>query len=183
MATTRKLMTAEELLRLPDDGQRHELIAGELRTMVPSSFEHGRRTARVTGSLSPHVRAHGLGEVLAAETGFLLARAPDLVRAPDVAFISRERATAAGEVAGYWPGAPDLAVEVVSPNDSYTEVAEKVATWLEHGTRMVIVVDPRRRAVAIHRSLNHVRHLTVDDVIDGEDVVPGWRMAVRDLFA
>ncbi len=183
MAITRKLMTAEELLRLPDDGQRHELVAGELRTMAPSGFEHGRRTARFTGSLSQHVRAHGLGEVLAAETGFLLARTPDLVRAPDVAFVSRERAAAAGEVAGYWPGDPDLAVEVVSPNDSYTEVAEKVATWLAHGTRMVIVVDPRRRTVAVHRPPAQVRHLTVDDTIDDEDVVPGWRMAVRDLFA
>src|SRR5919206_2667519 len=117
MATQRRLMTAEELWRMPDDGQRHELIAGELTTMPPSGFEHGRLTARLTASLSRHVRTHGLGEVLAAETGFLLARDPDLVRAPDVAFVSRERVAAAGEVAGYCPGAPDLAVEVVSPND------------------------------------------------------------------
>ena len=182
MAITRTLMTAEELLRLPDDGQRHELIAGELRTMAPSGEEHGTIAATMIADLASYVRTHQLGRVVASETGFLLTTNPDTVRAPDAAFISRERASVA-PVRGYRPGAPDLAVEVVSPNDSYTEVAEKVATWLEHGTRMVIVVDPRRRAVAIHRSLNHVRHLTVDDVIDGEDVVPGWRLAVRDLFA
>ncbi len=182
MAVTRTLMTAEELLRLPDDGQRHELIAGELRTMAPSGEEHGTTAATMTIDLGQHVRAHRLGRVLAAETGFLLTTDPDTVRAPDTAFISRERASAA-PVRGYRPGAPDLAVEVVSPNDLYTEVAEKVATWLEHGTRMVIVLDPRRRAVAVHRSLTQVRHLTVDDTIDGEDVVPGWTMPVRALFA
>ncbi len=181
MASTQEPMTAEELLRLPDDGQRHELIAGELRTMAPSGEEHGTIAATMIADLAPYVRRHRLGRVVAAETGFLLTTNPDTVRAPDAAFISRERATAT-PVRGYRPGAPDLAVEVISPHDLYTEVAEKVATWLAHGTRMVIVVDPRRRAVAVHRSPTRVRHLTADDVIDGEDVVPGWRMAVRDLF-
>ena len=92
MAPTRTLMTADELLRLPDDGQRHELVAGELRTMSPSGGGHGRLAGRFTISLGQHVRAHHLGEVLAAETGFLLATDPDTVRAPDVAFVSSERA-------------------------------------------------------------------------------------------
>jgi len=182
MATTQRLMTAEELLRLPDDGQRHELIAGEMRAMAPSGFEHGRRTARFATSLGPYVLAHGLGEVLAAETGFLLSRDPDTVRAPDVAFVGRERADAVGEVTGYWPGAPDLAVEVISPSDLYTEVEDKVAEWLAHGTRMVLVVNPRRRTVAVHRPGAPVRQLTSDDTIDGEDVVPGWTLPVRELF-
>lgn len=182
MATSQKLMTAEELWLLPDDGQRHELIAGELRTMSPSSYEHGRRTGRIAVSLGQHVFAHGLGEVLGAETGFLLARDPDLVRAPDVAFISRARVQAAGEVAGYWPGAPDLVVEVISANDLYTEVEEKVHTWLAHGTRMVIVANPRHRMVAVYRSATQVRRLTVEDTLDGEDVVPGWTLPVRELF-
>lgn len=182
MASTQEPMTAEELLRLPDDGQRHELIAGELRTMAPTGAEHGGTAADFTVDLGRYVRAHQLGRVLTGAPGFLLTTDPDTVRAPDVAFIRRERIEAAGRVTGYWPGTPDLAVEVVSPNDLYTEVAEKVATWLAHGTRMVIVVDPRRRAVAVHRAPTQVRHLTADDVIDGEDVVPGWRLAVRDLF-
>ncbi len=183
MAVTRTLMTAEELLRLPDDGQRHELIAGELRTMAPGGAEHGELAAESAITLGQYIRTHKLGRVFGAETGFLLATDPDTVRAPDFAFVSRERAAAVGRVAGYWPGAPDLAIEVVSPNDLYTEVAEKVATWLAHGTRMVIVLDPRRRAVAVHRSLTQVRHLTIDDTIDGEDVVPGWTMPVKALFA
>lgn len=182
MATTQKLMTAEELLRLPEDGQRHELIAGELTTMAPSSYEHGRRTGRIAASLGQHVLAHDLGEVLGAETGFLLARDPDRVRAPDAAFISRARAQVAGEVAGYWPGAPDLAVEVISAHDLYTEVEEKVRIWLAHGTRMVIVINPRHRTVAVRRSPTHVRQLTIDDTLDGEDVIPRWTLRVRDLF-
>lgn len=182
MATTRKLMTAEELWRLPDDGQRHELVAGELRTMSPGGAEHGRIEIRLASSLHQHVLAHDLGEVFGAEAGFLLTRNPDTLRAPDAAFVSRERADAVGDVIGYWPGAPDLAVEVILPNDSYTEVAEKVDTWLAHGTRMVLVVDPRRRTIAVHRSPTAVRHLTSADTLDGEDVVPGWEVSVRDVF-
>ncbi len=183
MAPTRTLMTADQLAALPDDGQRHELVAGELRTMSPSGGGHGRLAARFTISLGQHVQAHHLGEVLAAETGFLLATGPDTVRAPDVAFVSRERLGAVGHVTGYWPVAPDLVVEVVSPNDRNTEVNEKVVTWLEHGTRMVIVADPRHHTVEVHRSATEVRHLTIEDTLDGEDVVPGWTVLVRDLFA
>jgi len=183
MALTQKPMTAEELSRLPGDGQRHELVAGELRTMPPSGEEHGTIAARFTVGLGHYVETHGLGRVVAAETGFRLTSSPDTVRAADVAFISRERAARAAPVPGYRPGAPDLAVEVISPGDLYTEVDEKVATWLEHGTRMVIVVNPRRRTVAVHRSPTQVRHLTEADTLDGEDVVPGWAIPVRDLFA
>lgn len=183
MATTRKLMTAEELWGLPGDGQRHELVAGELRTMSPGGAEHGRIEIRLASSLHQHVLAHDLGEVFGAETGFLLTRDPDTLRAPDAAFVHRECAQAVGDVTGYWPGAPDLAVEVISPNDSYSEVAERVDTWLAHGARMVIVVDPRRRTIAVHRSPTAVRHLAIDDTLDGEDVVPGWKVPVRDVFA
>lgn len=183
MATTSKPMTAEELLHLPDDGQRHELIAGELRTMTPAGSEHGWIAASVATSLSVHVHAQRLGRVFAAETGFKLTESPDTVRAPDAAFVRRERVEALGRVTGYWPGAPDLAVEIISPDDLYTEVEEKVSTWLAHGTRMVVVVNPRRQTVAVHRSATEVRHLTIDDIIDGEAVVPGWRLPVRELFA
>ena len=182
MAITRTPLTAEALLRLPDDGQRHELIAGELRTMPPPGEEHGSIEALCTIALGQYVHAHRLGRVLSGEPGFLLASDPDTVRAPDVAFISRERAQAP-LATGYRQGAPDLAVEIISPSDLYTEVAEKVATWLEHGTGMVIVINPRHRAVVVHRSATQVRHLTVDDTIDGEDVVPGWTLPVRELFA
>ena len=180
MAVEPKLMTAEELLRLPDDNLRHELVRGELRTMSPPGFEHGGVTVDITVSLELHVRAHGLGRVV-GEVGFRLTTDPDTVRAPDVAFVRRDRLPNS-PVRGYWPGAPDLIVEVISPNDLYTEVDEKVAEWLEHGTPLVFVVNPRRRTVAVHRPRQPVRILGLDDVLDGEDVVPGWTLPVRDLF-
>jgi Uma2 family endonuclease len=126
--------------------------------------------------------ARRLGRVFTGEPGFRLTTDPDTVRAPDVAFVRQERVPAMGLPKGYWPGAPDLAVEVISPTDLYTEVDEKVATWLEHGTRLVFVVNPRRRTVAVHRPGRLVRMLGEGDVLNGEDIVPGWALAVGDLF-
>jgi Uma2 family endonuclease len=150
--------------------------------MSPGGGEHGSVASRFHLSLGPHVIAHRLGETFIAETGFLLATDPDTVRAPDVAFVRRERVEAAGRVRGYWPGAPDLALEVISPNDLYTEVDEKVAEWLEHGTRLVLVANPRRRTVAEHRPGQPVRVLGAGDALVCEDIVPGWRLPVRELF-
>ena len=183
MATTHHLMTAEELLRLPDDGYRYELVRGELRRMAPAGHIHGRVAINVTTPLDRHVRAHDLGVVCAAETGFKLASNPDTVRAPDVAFIRRERVQEVGDAEGYWPGAPDLAVEVISPSDTFADVQEKVFDWLEAGTRMVILVMPRKRAVTVYRSLADMMMLTEHDMLDGGDVVPGWKIPVRELFS
>lgn len=123
-----------------------------------------------------------MGEVYAAETGYILEFAPHTVRAPDVSFISRERLAEIGETDGYFPAAPDLAVEVVSPNDRYADVEAKVLDWLDAGTRMVIVVNPRTLSVRVHRSPTDVVTLTLDDVIEGEDAVPGWRLPVSEIF-
>jgi Uma2 family endonuclease len=182
MALTGRRMSAEDLWRLPDDGMRHELIYGELQTMPPSSGEHGWVTSNVHDSLSPYVRAHELGRVFAAETGFLLARAPDLVRAPDVAFVRAERVEAVGRARAYWPGAPDLVVEVISPNDRAGEIEEKVRTWLAHGTLMVLAVYPDTRRVRVHRPSRPPQELAESDILDGADVVPGWTVPVRDFF-
>ena len=182
MATTDQLVTAEELLRMPDDGYRYELVRGELRKMAPAGHLHGRIAINVTTPLDRHVRAHTLGTVYAAETGFKLASNPDIVRAPDLAFIRRERVEAVGDVEGYWPGAPDLAVEVISPSDTYAEVQEKVFDWIEAGTQMVILVMPRKRAVTVYRSLTDIVMLTEHDTLDGGDGVPGWKIPVRELF-
>ncbi len=182
MAVEPRLMTADELLRLPDDGMRHELVRGELRTMPPSGYEHGQQTSIVDTFLRPYVKLNNLGDVVAGDVGFRLTTDPDTVRAPDVAFVSAERVRAVGRVTGFWPGAPDLVVEVIPPNDLYTEVEDKVAEWLEHGARLVCVVNPRRRTVARHRPGEAVVILTERDLLDGEDVVPGWTLAVRELF-
>lgn len=182
MSATIQGMTAEELLRMPDDGFRYELIRGELKKMVPAGSNHGRIAVNVAVHLAQYVRANNLGRVYAAETGFRLALDPDTVRAPDVAFIRQERIEEVGEVEGYWPGAPDLAVEVISPGDLYTEVEEKVFTWLEAGTRLVVVVDPRRHTVTVYRGKGDIRVLTEGELLRGEDVVPGWEVAVEELF-
>ena len=183
MDVTAGRMTADELLHMPDDGMRHELVAGELRTMAPSGGEHGWLTGDLHLSLGNHVQAHRLGRVYPADTGFVLARDPDTVRAPDVAFVRRERVEAVGRSPQFFPGAPDLAVEVLSPSDRPGEVAEKIAAWLQYGTRMVIAVNPRQRTAAVHRRGQPPRTLTEADSLDGEDVVPGWTLSVRALFA
>ena len=180
--TTQVQTTADELLRLPRGRNRYELIRGELRMMAPAGNEHGALAALVTGFLIVHVRAQKLGKVYAAETGFKLANDPDTVRAPDAAFVSQKRLDKVGPVQGYWPGAPDLAVEVVSPNDLYTEVSDKVAEWLEAGSKMVVVVNPRRQQVFVHAPDADVKVLEVEDTFDGGEVVPGWQLPVRDLF-
>ena len=137
MSTTLQPMTADDLLRMPDDGFRYELVKGELRKMAPAGHEHGRVAIRFSWRLAQHVETNDLGAVYAAETGFLISTNPDTVRAPDVAFVSRKRIEGVKKAEGYWPGAPDLAVEVVSPGDTYTEVEEKAIEWLEAGTLMV----------------------------------------------
>jgi Uma2 family endonuclease len=183
MAIREKLITAEKLLAMPDDGFRYELVRGELRKMPPAGSEHGYLAMRIASRLERHADANGLGRVYAAETGFKLASDPDTVRAPDTAFVSRERVEEAGRVAGYWPGAPDLAVEVVSPGDTHAQVVEKALAWLEAGCRMVLVADPERRTVTVYRSLDDIRILTEGGTVDGADVVPGWKLPVSDIFA
>jgi Uncharacterized protein conserved in cyanobacteria len=183
MTTAIQQITAEDLLLMPNDGFRYELLKGELRKMAPASHEHGRITMNISGPLDYHVRANHLGVVFAAETGFKLSSNPDTVRAPDVAFVSRERMQQVGDVKGYWPGAPDLVVEVVSPGDVYKEVKEKVIEWLEAGARVVIVANPRKRAVTVYRSLTDIVVLTEDETLDIGDVVPGWTIAVKNIFA
>lgn len=182
MTTQVQLTTADELLHLPSGEHRYELIRGELKTMAPAGYEHGTLAALVTGLLFAHVHAQKLGKVTAAETGFKLASEPDTVRAPDVAFVSQKRLDEMGPVQGYWPGAPDLAVEVVSPNDLYTEVSEKVAEWLQAGSKMVVVVNPRTRQILVHLSPTDVTVLGVEDTLEGGEVVPGWTLPIRELF-
>jgi Uma2 family endonuclease len=183
MEVIRNEATAEELIRIPDDGFRYELVRGELRRMTPAGNVHGRVAMNVALSLAQYVKAHNLGIVYAAETGFRLATDPDTVRAPDVAFVSRERVEAVGEVEGYWPEAPDLAVEVISPNDSHVEVEEKILDWLEAGTKMVLAVNPRGCSVTLYRSQSDITILTGTNVLDGGDVVPGFQLTLQEIFA
>jgi Uma2 family endonuclease len=175
-------MTAEELLRLPDNGRRHELIDGELRTMPPAGSAHGDTAGSIHGHLSRFVSDHPMARVLAAETGFLLRRDPDRVRAPDVAFLSTQRIPREGLPAGYIPGAPDLAMEVVSPSDTGAEVLEMVDDWLRTGARMVWVVYPSPARLFVYWADGSVEQLGPDDEVQGGNMLRGSRMRVRDLL-
>ena len=180
MTTTTQPMTAQELLNMPDDGFRYELVRGELRKMPPAGHDHGGIAAFITIQLGKHVMEGRLGKVYVAETGFQLES--DQVRAPDAAFVRRERAEAARGTPGFFPGPPDVAVEVISPTDRYTEVEEKVADYLDAGTLAVIVVDPRRRTVKVHRSPADTVLLTEADVLQVDDAIPGWQIPISDIF-
>jgi Uma2 family endonuclease len=184
MTTATQLVTADDLLRMPDDGWRYELVQGELRRMPLPGFRHGRIANRIAVSLSIHVEASDLGIVVAAETRFLLRQDPDEVRGADVAFISKARYEAARfSEEKHFPGAPDLAVEVVSPSDTYSEVEEKVLAWLRGGARLVIVVDPKKEVFFAHRPGATPEILTADATLDASPAVPGWAFRVGDAFA
>jgi Uma2 family endonuclease len=176
-------MTAEELIELPSDDYKYELVEGELIRMAPTGGEHGVLTVRLGRLLDEYIEAHDLGIVCGAETGFVLRRTPDTVRAPDVSFVAKERIPTTGVPKTYWPFAPDLAVEVVSPSDRFDEVQTKVAEYLTAGTRLVWVVDPATRTVFVYRSPRNVRALGEEDEIEGEDVVPGFRCPIKQMFA
>lgn len=179
---TNSLMTADDLFQLADDGYKYELVKGELIRMPPAGAEHGSIATNVGSLLKSHVKAHNLGVVCAADTGFLLSRDPDLVRAPDASFVARERIPPEGIPVGYWPFAPDLAVEVISPNDRFDDVLQKVAEYFAAGTRLVWVVHPKTRTVLVYRSLRDIRSLGTDDELSGEDVLPGFSCRVAELF-
>jgi len=181
VVTAEKLMTAEDLLRLSGQG-RYELVKGVLVKMTPPGYEHGATTMRFAIRIANHVSAHDLGEVVAAETGFRLARNPDTVRGADVAFVSKARQPAVAP-AGYADFAPDLVVEVVSPNDDPDEIQTKVAEWLEFGVRLVLIVYPRSRQVAVYRSLREVTILTEADTFSAPEVLPGFTCPIAAIFA
>lgn len=182
MATRLDTLTAEELLAMPRGRVRRELVRGELREMTPAGDRHGNVGMRLAWRLAQHVEMNRLGNVYLAETGFRLASDPDTVLAPDVAFVRRERVEREGEVEGFRLGAPDLAVEVISPSDRYARVEEKIFAWLDAGARMVIVINPGARTATVYRSRSDVVVLTERDALDGADVVPGWTARVAELF-
>jgi Uma2 family endonuclease len=166
-------LTADELLNLDIPGKSLELVRGLLVVKEPPGFLHGAVAARLGKVVIDHVDAGGLGLVLAAETGFKLASDPDTVRAPDVAFVRAERVPRPLPN-GYPALAPDLAVEVLSPDDRPGEVLAKVGDWLNGGARLVWVVDPVARRARVYRQDGSEVQLGQDGVLDGEDVLPGF---------
>ncbi len=173
-------MTADELLGLEVPGKRAELVKGVLVVREPAGYRHGEVAAELARRLANHVIAENLGRVLAAETGFKLASDPDTVRAPDVAFIRTERLPEPPP-AGYAELAPDLVVEVLSPDDRPGAVLAKVADWLEAGSALVWIVDPQRRLGRVYRANGSESLMDQDGALDGEDVVPGFVCPLKEI--
>ena len=180
MSTTTHLITADELFQLEDDGTRHELVKGELLTMSPTGEEHAAITMRLSGLIDPYVRANNLGTAY-SEGGFKLESDPDTVLAPDIAFIRRERV---GTISSrYRAGAPDLVVEVLSPNDRKARVEEKTATWLSLGVSVVWLVNPKAKTVDVRLSNGEQTLLTENEELDGGELIPGFRVRVSEIFS
>ncbi len=177
--TIARLHTATDVWDRPGNW---ELVRGELREMAPPGGEHGVRTMRLGTRLSNFVEAKQLGTVFAAETGFLIAEDPDTVRGPDVSFIALARSPERWP-GGWIPICPDLVVEVVSPNDRIGEIEDKVADWLSAGVPLMWVVYPGSHTIQVHRPGEGVRILNETDALDGEEVVPGFTLPVREIFS
>lgn len=172
------LVTAEQLLGIAEPGFRFEVVRGELRRMSAAGYMHGVVTGRITLRLGSWVEGHGLGVICGAETGFVLERDPDTVQAPDVAFVTGERHV---DAAGFFPGPPDLAVEVVSPGDSFSAVQSKGLDWIAHGATSVWVVDPSQETVTTYGAAES-RVLRGDDVLVDAAVLPGFEQRVAEFF-
>jgi Uma2 family endonuclease len=173
-------MTAEQLLHASIPDKRTELVRGVLRVREPAGDRHGRITMNLTARLVAHVERIGAGQLFAAETGFTLFRAPDTVRAADIAFIRRERLPEADT--GFLEVPPDLVVEVLSPGDRPGETLAKIGDWLEGGARLVWVIDPGRRLARIYRRDGTESVIGENDALDGEDVLPGFSCSLSAIL-
>ena len=182
-----KRLTAEEMDALPTYGpggdRRYELIRGELKVMSPTKPLHGIVCARIAARLVIFVEEHNLGEVFGAETGFLVESNPDTVFGIDAAYVSRERLAGVESFEKFFPFAPDLAVEVLSPGNTVQEIDEKIALYFAAGSRLVWVFNSKRRTVAIYTSPFDVRILGEQDALDGGEVLPGFTLDLSKLFA
>ncbi|MBI4572243.1 MAG: Uma2 family endonuclease [candidate division NC10 bacterium] len=177
-------VTAQDLWRLGEGDVRRELVNGEVKEMAPAGGVHGQIVVRTCAWLGGHVREHGGGEVVAGDVGFVLnlPADPERVRAPDVAFVSVQRLPGGRLPEGFLSGAPDLAVEVLSPTDNPVEVQQKVRDYLESGARLVWIIAPQARAVTVYRADGSARLLREQDTLEGEDVLPGLGIPLAELF-
>ena len=179
---TDHLWTAEDLLDFQNSPWQHELIQGVLYRMPPTGFDHGRIESLFSAFLTIHVTTNQLGQVASGDPGFIIARNPDTVIAPDIAYISHERLKSAISTDRFLTIAPDLVAEIVSPNDRPREVQEKVERWLQFGVQAVVVIDPKSQTLTVHQSLDQKRIYGLDNTIDLNFVVPGFSLPMRQLF-
>ena len=177
------LITAEQLLRLPEDGWRYELVEGSLVRMTPTGWKHGQTVSALFRAVDRFVEDQRLGQVIPAETGFLISSEghPDTVLAPDLAFIRAGREPDPG-TEGFPRLAPDLVVEVASPSQGRTELGAKAQRWLSAGVRLVWVVLPEARVVEVWRGTGIARIVSAEEELSGEEILPGFVLSMRHLF-
>jgi Uma2 family endonuclease len=175
------LVTAEELPAIvPRDDYRYELVAGRVIRMSPPGWQHGLIVVRLAGLLDAHARRRGLGAVV-TEVGFKLRSNPDTVRGPDISFVRQDRLPAEKK-RDYWSGAPDLAIEILSPSDTPRDIDAKVSDYLSTGVSEVVIIDPEAEAVTRHRSGHEPQVVRRGEELDLGDVLPGFRCAVDDIL-
>jgi Uma2 family endonuclease len=178
-ATRKPRATEADLWNAPDDGHRYELVDGELLRMSPAGRRHGEVNVRLAAVLLAFVDRHRLGHVLDSSTGFRLPGGN--IRVPDVAFVAAGRFPSESKLDDFSPVPPDLAVEVLSASDRPRYVLDKVGEYLSAGVRLVWVIDPAARTATAYRSPTDVRNLRVDDALEGEDVLPGFRCVLSEI--
>jgi Uma2 family endonuclease len=176
-----ELLTAEDLERMGDIG-RCELIDGRIVRMPPAGDDHGGVEVNFSTALKEFVRPRKLGKVRAGEVGIVTRRAPDRVRGADVLFISQERWQTRGRGRGFLDVAPELVVEVLSPDDRVSDMTQKLREYFAIGVKVVWVADPASRSVLAYRSLTDVREHAPDGVLTCEDVLPGFEVGVASLL-
>lgn len=174
------LMTAEEFAELPDDGRLLELVEGKINEMPPAATNHSAFAIWLAVLLSNFVVPRNPGTISGEQGGYLLQTDPDIVRAPDVAFMTWERRRKQGP---YLVGGPDLVIEVVSPRDSAADIQIKIAQYMAAGTRLMWVFYPQTRSVMVHLPDGSARMITAPGVLDGGDVLPGFTLALEEAFA
>lgn len=175
--------TVQELweIQARADCDQFELDEGELIQLPPTGFTHGRTGGEMLGQIRDYLKSNPIGTVVAGEVGFILSQ--DTVRAPDAAYLSNTRLAAAPPPEeGFYPGAPDLAVEVMSPNDSLGDLIKKVSQYLKAGTTLVWVLDPRRRVVVVFRADGIIEVVQAGSVLSGDPLLPGFQCQVDSLF-
>ncbi len=181
MGVQERLYTATELLALPSDGKRYELIEGQLIDMAPTGAPHGLLSAEFAYLLRTFTREHDSGQVYGAETGFRLAENPDTVLGVDAAFISKARLKP--DQKGYIEGAPDLAVEIASPGNTKTELHDKVKLYFQAGAQLVWIVYPHSRAIYVYTTPHDIKVLEQNETLTGDNVLPGFAVKVSEIFA
>lgn len=182
VAPSPRLLTAADLLQMPDDGNQYELVEGRLLCMGGTSTRPAAVAFNIGLEVGGFVKQHRLGLCGGADWGMLLTSKPDTVRVPDVAFVRADRIPPSGLPNGFWPGAPDLAVEVRSPSNRFPDILRKIADYLDAGTRLVWQIDPERRTAMAFREEGITAVAGADGVLDGEDVLPGFSLSLAQIW-